>query len=384
MKSASIFAAAVLWAGTACMAFTDLTFFAVSDVHFGQSSVVKDSNRAAMPGFLNGLAGTNYPATLGGGPVAAPRGILVPGDLINTVDSALWRQYVADYGVNGEGRVKYPVYDGLGNHDYYGNGSIVVDALRARNRKRAGLTASDATNLHYSWDWDGVHFVMLNLYSGTVASNYDPFASYAFLAKDLADNVGSSGRPVLVMQHFPLPDTGWWPQSEADKSIALLKKYNCLGILHGHSHSKKFYKFQNVDIYDDGTVMNGDILVFHLKDGKLTVANRVGKAWGSLVLQKDVSMGTTGLRPGGPGGAAIGKDFTFLVDGVGRIYGGNRRVDRVDVFSLSGRHVRSMAVESGVLAWDRRDDKGVPVRPGMYVVRMHADGADIDAKVLLR
>jgi hypothetical protein len=374
---------ALLCAALEAMAVTDLTFYAVSDVHFGQSSAWKDGNRAAMPGWLNTLPGTHYPESVGGGPVAPPRGILVPGDLINSVDTALWKRYIADYGVNGEGRIKHPVYDGLGNHDYSGNGGFVVDALRARNKNRTGLTASDETNLHYSWDWDGVHFVMLNLYSGTVSADYDPFGSYTFLEKDLADNVGSSGRPILVMQHFPLPDTEWWPQSEAEKSVALLKKYNCLGILHGHSHARRLYKYQGLDVIDDGTVMEGDIFVFHLKDGKLTVVNNVRGAWGKLLLQKDVSMGSEGIGPRAAGRGA-GREFTFTVEGMGNLYAANHAVDRVDVLTASGRVARRISVASTAVLWDRKDQSGNALPPGLYVVRLRTDAGIVNLKLALR
>ena len=385
MKPAALLLIAWVCACTAAHGITDLTFFAVSDVHFGQSSTSKDAHRAAMPEYLNTLPGRNYPATVGGGVVANPRGILVPGDLIDFPDARLWAAYAADYGVKGEGRIRFPVYDGLGNHDYSGSGSLVVSALRTRNRTRTGISMMDTNSMHYSWDWEGVHFVQLNVYSGTVARGRDPFASYDFLEKDLARNVGSSGRPVFVIQHFPMPDTSWWPLTEANRTAALLKKYNTIAILHGHTHAPRFYKYQGMDVYDDGTVMYGDILVFRITDGKMFVVNRIGNAWGSMLHQKAITMGKAdgydrdsaqASRPGG---------FRLAVEGLGVIHSGSQPAVSVEVRSFSGRLVRYLAAEGESLAWDRRDVRGAPAAPGLYLLRINAaNGSGATQKVLLR
>jgi hypothetical protein len=59
-----------------------------------------------------------------------------------------------------------------------------------------------AGGLHYSWDWNGVHFVNLGIVVGadpaiTGRRRYDPLDSYKFLVEDLAAKVGDSGRPVI-------------------------------------------------------------------------------------------------------------------------------------------------------------------------------------------
>lgn len=53
-------------------------------------------------------------------------------------------------------------------------------------------------------------------------------------------------------------------------------------------------------------------------------------------------------------------------------WGGERdsRPARLDVFSIDGRRVRSLELDvNGAVTWDRRDERGALVRPGMYVVR---------------
>ena len=55
----------------------------------------------------------------------------------------------------------------------------------------------DGQNLHYSWDWDQVHFVHLNLFAGTqkagVEQKWDPYKSLDFLKADLEKQVGGTG-----------------------------------------------------------------------------------------------------------------------------------------------------------------------------------------------
>ncbi len=379
----------------ASQAVTDITFFAVSDTHYGQSSATSDANRLAMVGNLNALPGVNYPASVGGAPVAQPRAVLMPGDLIDRPDAGLWANYVADYGVNGEGRLKFPVYDGLGNHDVWNYGTsqsstLIKQAIIARNAKRAGIVNYDSEHLHYSWDWDQVHFVHLNLFAGAqigTSPQWDPFQSLQFLKADLEKNVGTSGRPVLILQHFNV-DTAqdYYQNSQKAAMIALLKNYNCIGLLHGHSHSKKVYAYQGIDIYDDGTAMNGDIMVFRITDGKMFVVNRIGTSWGTLKLEKNITMGSpVALQRGSQGrSAGRGGSFIFNVAGVGRIYAANRKALSVDITRLDGTRVRRYAATEGEMSWNRLDERGGTCPAGMYLVRIATQDGPFTEKVLLR
>jgi hypothetical protein len=386
---------AALASAPACFSQTGLTFFATSDVHYGQNDDVKSVNRSRMPGYLNALAGKSYPSTAGGGPVGVPRGVLMPGDLIETSSTYLWGVYAAAYGLKQEGTVKLPVYDALGNHEFYGSVfSTIAANFKKRNIDRKNIPAYgildlDTANHHYSWEWDGVFFVNLNVWGGVqrafVSGHPNAFNSIAFLKKTLEKRVGRSGRPVLVMQHFPFNDEQgeWWPVSDRTALITVLKQYNCIGILHGHTHSRKFYKHQGIDIYDDGTVMNGDHLVFRIRDGKMLVMNRINDAWGSLKLEKDISMGATvGLSPPRPGEGRL-PAFRLTVDGVGEIYAGRSAPLSVEVLSVDGRPVRALPVSGGRAAWDRRDGAGNAVAPGVYLFRIRSAAGQVHAKVAL-
>ncbi len=117
-----------------------------------------------------------------------------------------------------DGGLNYPVYEGAGNHDggisTSTRGGDVRRRIIERNPKRPSVTNISGNGLHYSWDWDDVHFVMLNEYAGLENGERYPgnpaylrkMQSYGnpaeeslrFLRKDLKEKVGESDRPVLI------------------------------------------------------------------------------------------------------------------------------------------------------------------------------------------
>ena len=376
-------------------AVTDITFFAVSDTHYGRvMGATYDSLRIVTVDNLNALPGQAYPASVGGALVAAPRGVVMPGDLVDRPYATRWKLYTDDYGAAGEGRMKFAVYDGLGNHDVYNYGindttSTISKLFIARNAKRKGIRNADAKRLHYSWDWDQVHFVQLNLFAGYetgALKQWDPNGSMAFLKADLEKYVGKSGRPVLVAQHFAV-DTSQadYQNTQKDSMVALLKLYNCIGILHGHTHAEGIYKYKGLDIFSDGAAFKGDIMVFRITDGKMFVVNRVGSSWGRLKFEKTITMGNpvTGLRDRGAPAAAGPGEFLFHVAGVGRVFAANVRALRVDIIDPSGRVIRHLAAVGREAEWNGMDDRGARVRSGMYLVRIETGAGRKGLKVLL-
>ena len=369
---------------------TDFTFFSVSDPHYGKSGDANDSGRTAVPGLLNNLAGQNYPSALGGGPIAIPRGVTMPGDLVDRVDTTLWEQYTTAYSpLDGKAKMKYAVYDGMGNHDV-GEGNtdqrIRVRFIQ-RNGLRTNLVKFDSLNYHYSWDWDQVHFVQLNLYGGssTAVSTFDGYRAYEFLKADLEKNVGASGRPVIVLQHIPMDsEDARWQDPDKLKMALLLKDYNCIGIVHGHTHGKRIYKYMDLDVFDDGSAMFKDIMVFHVTDGNMVVANRVGNAWGDLVFSKNISMGVPVTRlKASPNVPRVASEFKFSVEGLGRICAANRRASGVEIRTPAGHLVRRIQTFGTDLIWDRRDESGRAAIPGLYLARILTDAGVVNAKVLL-
>lgn len=145
-----------------------ITFFVTSDTHYGLSQTVAAANEKTVDA-MNALPGTAFPREVGGA-VATPRGVAVLGDLTNDGDtpgfSISWRLFNADFGVNGEGRLRFPVYELPGNHDG-GDEQTVRRGIRERNKLRPGLEGSSPNGISYSWDWGQVHFVSLGLFAGS-------------------------------------------------------------------------------------------------------------------------------------------------------------------------------------------------------------------------
>lgn len=380
---------------TAAHAVTNITFYAASDVHYGLTGTTsgynRDSSRARMVGHLNNLPGTAWPTAIGG-TVAEPRGLLIPGDLTENQDTAQWNQYISVYGIagiqNNPKAVRWPVYESLGNHDFYVTSYIkdtlhTVKKLIARNAARLStFTNSDSSGYNYSWDWDGVHFVNLNLYAGGTELGYNgyrPLKALQFLTADLAAHVGTSGRPVFIMQHYTFDANGNaqndWNPTLKEAAWAVLQSYNVIGLLHGHSHAEKIYKWNNIDVFDDGSVMTGDAMVFHITDGRMVVATRATSTAGvaswstnaSLLLDKTISMGTPiALRPGQKRAYRDGL-FVVAEGGPSLVLPGS--VKRVEIIDMAGRRVATTPVRDGRAEWNRRDESGKRVAPGLYGVR---------------
>ena len=270
---------------------TDLTFFVVSDLHYG-TSVGGDEAIPKLVDLMNALPGTEYPDKIGG-KVGVPRGVIQIGDITNDGKAVNWDKFVKDYGLNGtDGRLKYPVYETFGNHD--GGPKLPVrDGIKARNKQRVGLTDVSENGMFYSWDWSGVHFVSLGISPGTTTRPYDPEHSIDFCVSDLKKNVAASGRPVILMHHFGFDKShslGWWPEAWRTTYYDDIKDYNVVAILHGHAHKSEIYQWKGIDIYhpphfaqeakNTGKVSHG-IFVFHITADELTVAERkLDGTWG--------------------------------------------------------------------------------------------------------
>jgi hypothetical protein len=191
------------------------------------------------------------------------RGILVAGDLTENARIDELQQYRSSFG-----DYRGFLFDGLGNHDY-GNeptGEEVIqcaldpnacrDPARVRNevRKRRQARISGRRDLHYSWDWHDVHFVQLNLFAGDYPTSdldptdpslctADPMGALSFLATDLELRVGSSRRPVVLIQHYGWDNVSlkpaWWQERQREELWRVIAPYNVIAFFTGHAHAKK-------------------------------------------------------------------------------------------------------------------------------------------------
>ena len=239
----------------------NVTFVSTSDSHYAafEKEDRNDRTRETIRQ-INAVTDLKWPAELGGGAVERPRGVVHLGDAIDDGDKLFEgknqteRQsmyFVRDFGLDGaDGLLKYPVFEGWGNHDgppegKEKHGFSFQAQLKKRNaiRKEKGLISGLSENgLHYSWDWDDVHFVQLNIYPADrqregVRYNpvwHDPQGSLSFLKQDLQKNVRKSGRPVVLLSHCGV-DTDWWTAADWKQFYDAAKPYNVVLYLYGHS-----------------------------------------------------------------------------------------------------------------------------------------------------
>jgi hypothetical protein len=260
----------------------ELAFFIVSDTHYqanlGTPEKLEEERHAInqrVIDLLNKLPGQALPDNMGGGSVKPIRGVLHLGDMIDSGDKGSgavslqrqdteWSAWLADYGLTGkDGRLKYPVYEIHGNHDSINEMNVVIKSMLDRNKSRVDVSHISASGLHYSWDWAGIHFIALGIIVGHNDENlpvgrYKAHDSLQFLKKDLAEKVGKSGRPVVVLHHVDLLRYSKVPSADAVKAdewsapdvaayYQALQGYNITAAFHGHLHALRTDSWNGTD-----------------------------------------------------------------------------------------------------------------------------------------
>jgi predicted phosphodiesterase len=186
--------------------------------------------------------------------------------------------FTAEWGLNGnDGRLKWQVREVHGNHDGPRGETVVVDEIKSRNKRRAGLTAVSPNGLHYSWDWNGVHCVALGIVVGTAPEisrqrRYAAFDSLAFLKQDLEEHVGKSGRPVILVHHVDVarycetvPDekvlSQEWDYADVHAYYEALKEYRIAAAICGHTHARNIFRWNGTkkpDVREGVPFLNTD------------------------------------------------------------------------------------------------------------------------------
>ncbi len=240
----------------------DVTFLVTGDTHFGVPGIAE--RHEAIIADMNSVAGRPFPAEIGGA-VGAPRGVLIAGDLTDDSRPEEWDAFVAHYGLHGgDGLLRYPVYEGIGNHDK-NNGWYVKKRVAERHGGQ-----------RYAFDWDDLHVVCL----GEAPDDDD----LAWLREDLAA-AGDAG--VVLFFHYPLsgpyPDT-WFARGSYRQSFAeVLMGANVLAIFHGHYHASGSYRWMGNDVYLSGSAKHSEhsYTVVHVGNERMQVAswNYDDKRW---------------------------------------------------------------------------------------------------------
>ena len=169
-------------------------------------------------------------------------------------------------------------------------------AIKERNQRRAGLKAVSENGLHYSWDWDHLHLVQLNLFGGSGpldvkgvnGPEHDPSGALEFLRDDLAKHIGNSGRPVIVFQHFAWVGgmAEWWTPEAKERFREVIKPYRIACLINGHSHGASFVPWNEFLTIHAGSTARGesdmgDFLVVRVTEKELVVAQRkLDGTWG--------------------------------------------------------------------------------------------------------
>lgn len=269
----------------------DVTFFVGSDPHYGNCGTgvpcSADISRGAIER-MNMLPGAFYPAAVGGGVVDTPRGVLLIGDLTHVSQVTEWTAFTNDWGLNGERLLRFPLYEGFGNHDAHND--FVPSAIRARNPLRSTVCNISTNGYHYSWDWAFLHIVCLNLVPGNEPDllGNDPRYSLSFLKDDLASRIGTSGRPVVLCQHYAFDAATTqnnWSDQQRTNYFQAIKNYNIIAIFAGHTHNTYFTPWCGLATYTDGSLgmYSGDFLVVHVTQTNLAILQRkADNSWGSL------------------------------------------------------------------------------------------------------
>jgi hypothetical protein len=233
----------------------DVTFLVTADTHFGHPGIepVHEIGVEAM----NTISGQLFPPGLGA--VGEPRGVLVAGDLTEDGWPHEWERFAAVFGSTGkDGRLRYPVYEGIGNHDRHAGGYVKEQVARRHGAAR------------YSWDWDDLHLVCL----GEAPDDDD----LAWLRADLEATGPAVG--VVLYFHYPLEGAfsrgNWFGDGQYRARLhEVLAGYRVLGVFNGHFHASGTYRWKGLDAYLVGSAKHSwhSFAVVRVTDTRMTVAS---------------------------------------------------------------------------------------------------------------
>lgn len=220
------------------------------------------------------------------------------------------------------------------------------------NHDIAGATANYEQILgptHYSFDYGGYHFVVVNSVS-------EQEMQYEWLKNDLAAQ--PTGAPVMVFQHYP-PD---------DRMMDFLGNYNTLAVFSGHWHTTKTFPYgknRPILYVNSATLRFGGIdasprgfVLAKLSDGKLEIEHRFGGVEKHLVL----------VCPADGGTVAEGHTDVIAVS-----YDSGRRV-QLD-YRMDNGQWKPMA-QVGAMTWTAKERGLAPGKHDVAVRARFHDSAD--------
>jgi Calcineurin-like phosphoesterase len=207
-----------------------ITFIVASDSHFGARGMY-ELNREVVKQ-MNELPGTDYPPEVGGR-VDRPRGVIFTGDTTDNGHLEEFAQFEEVYGLTGQdGLLGFPIFEAIGNHDVNSSSPI-----KERVRQRHGA-------IHYSFDWDDLHFVCLDMYPDVTTRRW--------LAEDL--RLVPRGRPIIPFFHYSLEGhySDFWEQADKEAFAKEIEGRNVPVIFHGHEHGMGHYLWKGFPVFRPG------------------------------------------------------------------------------------------------------------------------------------
>ncbi len=261
---------------------TDVTFIGFGDSQiYGPTTEQNDFQVVALNHFEDLLswedAGFNDL-----GEIDDVRGIIMAGDITqNGRDGRVFSndeygEFVKRYGLCGNNEVKYPMYEGYGNHDYFEWDNIfyripgehpVVDSVAIRNDYRSNLTnIAPGMDGHYSWEWDNIHFIQLNLAPSDTVPTYEvgkfrnPRNALTFMKNDLDEHVVGTDKKVIIISHYGPWEWREWDDAHIEELCIVMKNYSphIIAYIHGHSHSTSVYDWCEITIFNSGSPYHND------------------------------------------------------------------------------------------------------------------------------
>ena len=201
------------------------------------------------------------------------RGIIIAGDITQNGRDGRWDSYNEYgvfnkiYGLCGNKKVKFPIYEGYGNHDFFEWSHLayriprehpVVDSVSIRNQHRIGIrNMAPEKDGHYSWEWDGIRFIQLNLCPSDVDPKHkvhgvrNPRKAFTFLKNDLK-KINKKKKIVIISHYGPTP-TFEYDSKQLEKFYQFIKNYNIIAYIHGHNHKTSFYYWREIPIFNVGS-----------------------------------------------------------------------------------------------------------------------------------
>ena len=216
----------------------EVTFLVAADTHLGPQGLYRRNMRQVDA--MNALPGTPWPAALGG-TVGDPAALIVAGDLTELGRPEEWWAFTQLYGfLPGQGRLRYPVFVGTGNHD---QGMALARIVPGAVEFRHG-------SLDYAIRLGGLHVIGLDVYPDA--------AALPWLRAELG-RVGPE-QPVLIWFHYPLqgPYSDWWTDEEKGAFREAVEGASIVAVFHGHYHRSGHYRWRGLQVYNVGSPRHSD------------------------------------------------------------------------------------------------------------------------------